>query len=81
MLSADGKVLELAGGTFFLGDPSYGNRMLVRECYRRLYSRLEKDFLAGQRGRVIIGTPGSRHAMRREVWRRRRSGLCSQSLP
>ena len=57
-LSSDGKVLKLARGTRFLGDRSWGGTLLVRECYRRLTARLDQDFQAGERGRVIIGTPG-----------------------
>ena len=57
-LRSDGKVLKLARGTSFLGNRRWGDRMLVRECYRRLTAKLEQDFRAGEGGRVIIGTPG-----------------------
>jgi hypothetical protein len=53
-----GKVLRLAANTSFLGFKKYRNQMLVRECYVRLWEKLEEDFEAGEDGRVIIGTPG-----------------------
>lgn len=56
-LTHGGRMLQLEDTTF-LGDSSLGDRMLVRECYPKLWEKLEEDFLAGSRGRVIIGTPG-----------------------
>jgi hypothetical protein len=54
-----GKVLQLAADTSFLGKQDLGQKMMVRECYVRLWEKLEEeDFRAGERGRVIIGTPG-----------------------
>lgn len=53
-----GKVLQLAANTSFLGKPDLGQKMMVRECYVRLWEKLEEDFRAGEYGRVIIGTPG-----------------------
>jgi hypothetical protein len=53
-----GKVLQLAANTSFLGKRDLGQKMMVRECYVRLCEKLEEDFRAGEKGRVIIGTPG-----------------------
>lgn len=53
-----GKVLQLAANTSFLGQPDLGQMMMVRDCYVRLWEKLEEDFRAGEYGRVIIGTPG-----------------------
>jgi hypothetical protein len=53
-----GKVLQLAANTSFLGKPALGQNMMVRECYVRLWEKVEEDFRGGEYGRVIIGTPG-----------------------
>jgi hypothetical protein len=52
------KVLQLAANTSFLGNEDFGQQMMVRECYVRLWETLEEDFRAGAKGRVIVGTPG-----------------------
>ena len=53
-----GKILRLAGGTSFLGDPSFRDTMMIRDCYRNLWAVVDAEFHRGQRGRVIVGTPG-----------------------
>jgi hypothetical protein len=58
----DGKILKLVDETSFLGDPSFGDKMMIRECYNRLWSKVEDDFSKGARGRVVIGTPGEKEA-------------------
>eukprot|EP00952_Eustigmatos_sp_NYUAD-ZCMA_P012822 51283-Eustigmatos_ZCMA.PRE.1 len=57
-LTAGGKLLELVGNTNFVGWRIYGDKLMVRDCYRVLEERLESDFEQGARGRVVIGTPG-----------------------
>jgi hypothetical protein len=62
VMVGDGKILQLMGETSFLGDPSLGDKMMIRECYNRLWSKVEGDFSKGARGRVVIGTPGEKRA-------------------
>jgi hypothetical protein len=62
VMVGDGKILQLVGETSFLGDPSLGDKMMIRECYNRLWSKVEDDFRIGARGRVVIGTPGEKWA-------------------
>lgn len=62
----DGKILQLVGETSFLGDPSFGDKMMIRECYNRLWSKVEDDFSKGARGRVVVGTPGEKRAESRK---------------
>jgi hypothetical protein len=60
MMVGDEKMLQLMGGTSFLGNPSFGDKMMVRECYKRLWSKMEDDFRNGARGRVVVGSPGKK---------------------
>lgn len=62
----DGKILQLVCETSFLGDPSLGDKLMIRECYNRLWSKMEDDFSKGARGRVVVGTPGEKWAERRK---------------
>lgn len=54
----DGKILRLVAGTSFIGRPSLGNTLMIRDCYHRLWEKLEADFGQDDLGRAVVGTPG-----------------------
>lgn len=55
-----GRVLQLASNTSFLGVEGFGKQLLVRDCYVRLWDKLDDTLLSRPLGfgRIIIGTPG-----------------------
>ena len=58
ILSHDRKVLSLVEGTKFLGTPSFGDKLHVRECYHGLQCAMGQHFGEGGQGLIVIGNPG-----------------------
>ena len=51
--------LELANGTFFLGDPMLGSKLFIRPCYKELSEIILDGASSGAwRNVVVTGTPG-----------------------
>ncbi|CAB1102186.1 unnamed protein product [Ectocarpus sp. CCAP 1310/34] len=51
----DEDTLELANGTFFLGNRDWGSKLFIRPCYKEMADLI----LSGEvRDVVVIGTPG-----------------------
>lgn len=53
----EGAFLYLTGGTFFLGQPAYQDKLFVRQEYKDLSSLLD-TLHATETGVAVIGTPG-----------------------
>ncbi len=58
IFSHDHKVLSLVDSTTFLGTPSFGDKLLVRECYHGLQRAMGQHFGEGGQGLVVVGNPG-----------------------
>ena len=52
------KVLTLANGAHFLGDPSFGDKIFVRRSYKVLIKIAFNEFGNGLHGVVVTGNPG-----------------------
>ena len=48
----------MVAGTSFLGRPSLGKTLMIRDCYHGLWQKLKVEFDQGDLGRVVVGTPG-----------------------
>jgi len=53
------QTLQLQNGTSFLGERSYGDRLMIRHCYQDLIATCEEKFNTGSTGVIIVGTPGA----------------------
>jgi hypothetical protein len=54
----DTGVLTLPEGVSFMGDPTFGRRLFVRDCYPVYYDFLVNGITENMRGFVFTGTPG-----------------------
>ena len=51
--------LELANGTFFLGDPDLGSKLFIRLCYKELSEIILSGASGGTLRKIVVtGTPG-----------------------
>jgi hypothetical protein len=56
--SNDGKVLQLAEGTHFLGREEYGDKLMLRDCYSDFETMINEHFARSGKGFAVIGNPG-----------------------
>jgi hypothetical protein len=56
--SDDGKILQLAAGTSFLGMPKYGDKLMQRACYADFQNMLQQHHESGGEGFAVIGNSG-----------------------
>ena len=52
------QLLKLQGGTRFLGMPSLGDTLVLRECYRGLQAKIQQLFEGAAQAVAVIGNPG-----------------------
>jgi hypothetical protein len=57
--SNDGKILQLAAGTSFLGMPEYGDKLMQRACYADFRAMLKRHHDSGGKGFAVIGNSGT----------------------
>jgi hypothetical protein len=58
----DGKVLQLAEGTHFLGREEYSDKLMLRDCYSDFESMIDDHFAGTGKGFAVIGNPGKEQA-------------------
>ena len=51
-------VLALDDDAYFLGDPSFGRKLFMRQCYPKLTQMINTQFKNGKRGVILSGNPG-----------------------
>ena len=56
--SDDGKILQLAAGTSFLGMPKFGDKLMQRTCYADFQTMLQQHLESGGEGFAVIGNSG-----------------------
>jgi hypothetical protein len=56
--SDDGKILQLAAATSFLGMPEYGDKLMRRRCYSNFQTMLKQHYDSGGKGFGVIGNSG-----------------------
>jgi hypothetical protein len=56
--SDDGRVLQLAEGTHFLGVEEYGDKIMLRDCYSDFEGMINDHFADTGKGFAVIGNPG-----------------------
>jgi hypothetical protein len=52
-------VLQLAGGTYFLGREEYGDKLMLRDCYSDFETMIDNHFAGAGKGFAVIGNPGN----------------------
>jgi len=57
-VSSDGRILELANGTKFLGSDSWRGKLFIRSCYEKLWDTVQGLVESGTRRILITGNPG-----------------------
>jgi hypothetical protein len=58
MWSDDGKILQLAAETSFLGMTEYGDKLMQRACYADFQGMLQQHHDSGGKGFAVIGNSG-----------------------